>query len=707
MSIGKYLDKIRNAVYGREVRESIAKGIETAYNDASEKHDNANMEVKLARGANPNLNTRLNKMDEVDKQTTAQLAQTQQQKADKTHIWSMESMGQDVKEAMTGGSVAVVGENAVLEENVVPGQITGTSTDFVRGVNLYKGKTTSLYAESGSLSTTSSVEGGYVKLKPGQRYSINIAGEHNRFIVSLADTLELGEPATRIHSVPNNLFRTNSHTFVNENSKYLIVTYSRVTDGENYKPNISIKEGNDLTLGNKKVTEIDYYGNLFNGEFQYGKAINTNLNQSDITEAENGVWAVFENIDSRPHFVKVEGTFNRFSVGFSNSLEIGAHVQLVVKEMDIAGLETVEVRNESNQKYLIVYVSSRGEEPNIYVGRGQSEVKEPRLEIEGYSIPLKTGTDDKENTNNIKYATTYEENNATQGAPSTHDELYLELDKLIDMDNNYVEKEILGSNGQDNQLLSYKLSKDNTRNTTSYTKPKIGILASIHGDEKGPAVATLNFLKVLVENPHNNESLNKIKSNVDFYIIPTGNPTGWDNNTRKNGNDVDLNRNFTEGWVEIVGGNNNSGSGPASEIETQLIEQWMEDNQFDYFIDFHNTAYGSMDYPNEEHTLSWFVGDNENKSLLERQYVKVMNLVSTLWAEKNSRFPRDTAFGYARGMTGATAMQQASTTGAKSVIFEASWRIGYVNDVKYGQTTNQFATELLGNYLFEICKEFI
>lgn len=79
MSIGNYLNKIRNAIYGREVRESIAKGIETAYNDASEKHDNANMEVKLARGANPNLNTRLNKMDEVDKQTTAQLAQKAKQ----------------------------------------------------------------------------------------------------------------------------------------------------------------------------------------------------------------------------------------------------------------------------------------------------------------------------------------------------------------------------------------------------------------------------------------------------------------------------------------------------------------------------------------------------------------------------------------------------------------------------------------------------
>ena len=70
MSIQEHLNKIRNAVYGREVRESIAKGIETAYNDASEK-DNANMEVKIARGTHPNLRSRLD-------ETTTQVAQANQ-----------------------------------------------------------------------------------------------------------------------------------------------------------------------------------------------------------------------------------------------------------------------------------------------------------------------------------------------------------------------------------------------------------------------------------------------------------------------------------------------------------------------------------------------------------------------------------------------------------------------------------------------------
>ena len=52
-------------------------------------------------------------------------------KPNKNHIWTMANMGQDVKEAMTGGSVAVVGKNAILTENVVDKQITPEKTNFI------------------------------------------------------------------------------------------------------------------------------------------------------------------------------------------------------------------------------------------------------------------------------------------------------------------------------------------------------------------------------------------------------------------------------------------------------------------------------------------------------------------------------------------------------------------------------------------------
>lgn len=45
-------------------------------------------------------------------------------KLDKNSILTMANMGQDIKEAMTGGSVAVVGKNAILTENIVDNQVT-------------------------------------------------------------------------------------------------------------------------------------------------------------------------------------------------------------------------------------------------------------------------------------------------------------------------------------------------------------------------------------------------------------------------------------------------------------------------------------------------------------------------------------------------------------------------------------------------------
>ena len=53
-------------------------------------------------------------------------------KANKNEIFTMSNMGQDVREAMTGGSVAVVGKNAVLSENILDGQVREVTTSFIK-----------------------------------------------------------------------------------------------------------------------------------------------------------------------------------------------------------------------------------------------------------------------------------------------------------------------------------------------------------------------------------------------------------------------------------------------------------------------------------------------------------------------------------------------------------------------------------------------
>ena len=74
MSITNYLNKIKTAVYGRDVRGAIHDAIKECYDDASVNHDNANMEVKMARGTHNTLNDRLDKYEQKLDETNAQLS---------------------------------------------------------------------------------------------------------------------------------------------------------------------------------------------------------------------------------------------------------------------------------------------------------------------------------------------------------------------------------------------------------------------------------------------------------------------------------------------------------------------------------------------------------------------------------------------------------------------------------------------------------
>jgi lysophospholipase L1-like esterase len=170
-NIQQELNKIKTSLYGRDIRKSIHDGIEKM-NDETENISsaqsqlettfeqliinagNSNAEVVAARTtANnttyPQLKNRLDSYD-------AQL----KEKASRDSIWNMSNIGQDVKEAMTGGSVAVTGVNSVLQENIVNGQIVPMKTSFIElGKNLLDEST----LQTGYLHSNGSLKSGNYK----------------------------------------------------------------------------------------------------------------------------------------------------------------------------------------------------------------------------------------------------------------------------------------------------------------------------------------------------------------------------------------------------------------------------------------------------------------------------------------------------------------------------------------------------------------
>ena len=129
--MGVIADKIRRAIFGGEVRDSIADGIEVVeqlredYDNQVINAGNSNAEIVDARGGQTKLKDRLDNFDE-------QLDTIENKKLDKDGIVTMVNMGQDVKEAITGGSVAVVGKGAIGKENVLQKAIEINHTNFLK-----------------------------------------------------------------------------------------------------------------------------------------------------------------------------------------------------------------------------------------------------------------------------------------------------------------------------------------------------------------------------------------------------------------------------------------------------------------------------------------------------------------------------------------------------------------------------------------------
>ena len=94
-------------------------------------------------------------------------------------------------------------------------------------------------------------------------------------------------------------------------------------------------------------------------------------------------------------------------------------------------------------------------------------------------------------------------------------------------------------------------------------------------------------MKDLIENYDKNDSLAYIRGNVELSIIPIANRYGFDNNLYQNANNVNLNRNYEDGFVA----GEKNGSTALDQPETKLINDWIKNNSDALaLIDFHTNG---------------------------------------------------------------------------------------------------------------------
>lgn len=122
MSITNYLNKIKTAIYGRDVRNAIHDAIKQTYDDAAEGGD-ANMEVTLARGSFNVLNDRLDNNDDERSQLNGKIDNVESDLGGK-----IDNLESELDEVRSGG----LNENSISSNKLK----TDSQDDRIKLVNL-------------------------------------------------------------------------------------------------------------------------------------------------------------------------------------------------------------------------------------------------------------------------------------------------------------------------------------------------------------------------------------------------------------------------------------------------------------------------------------------------------------------------------------------------------------------------------------------
>ena len=212
---------------------------------------------------NNKIFTDLNTKIETFKQQTEEQFNT---KANKNEIWSMANMGQDVKEAMTNGSVAVIGKASVLTETIVSEQVKYFSTNFLKcGKNLFNKKDIikGIYIRHDNetiVQNSSYLCSNYIRVEKNTDYYIS----NCRFIAFYDSSFKYINPGVESPDKAGITFNTG-------NAEYIRVTLS---DSANFLDSCQLEKGTT------KTTYEDYYEYFPNVKVTNNNIKDLNLNLS-------------------------------------------------------------------------------------------------------------------------------------------------------------------------------------------------------------------------------------------------------------------------------------------------------------------------------------------------------------------------------------------------------------------------------------------
>ncbi|MFG0328906.1 MAG: M14 family zinc carboxypeptidase [Phycisphaerales bacterium] len=148
-------------------------------------------------------------------------------------------------------------------------------------------------------------------------------------------------------------------------------------------------------------------------------------------------------------------------------------------------------------------------------------------------------------------------------------------------------------------------------------EPSFMMVSAHHGNEIITPVIALDAISRFTSEYGSDPRVTDAVDSYEIWIAPVWNPDGYVAGTRHNARDRDLNRDYPFGW-EADGCT--SGDAPLTEVETQTMIVWSEDQGFDKVLDYHSSGretlhgYRCLEHPFDEYLIAEAIGLSEASS---------------------------------------------------------------------------------------------
>lgn len=268
----------------------------------------------------------------------------------------------------------------------------------------------------------------------------------------------------------------------------------------------------------------------------------------------------------------------------------------------------------------------------------------------------------------------------------------------------YLTEHVFGKDAFNNDLIYYHANPTKVPMANATTKfPKMILVSGVHGEERAGVYNLFYAIRNIAKNWRTNPLLEMLRWNVELIIVPIVNPSGYDVSSRKNGNGIDLARNFPEGFrVTNPADATYGGQEPLSEKESQFLDHLIESHSDAiYFGSFHNMWSST--------SFIW----NASATQLQLQLGKqIITMQTQKWKKEHNWMPQEDNFyvGYAdmNSPKGSESLYAASK-GIQASTFEMSASVGFnANDKgSFSDTSTNLGTETILNWLGLVLKENI